>query len=117
MKALPFLAGLLLCTNSLVADETTVPDEPTFLGPSRADHATIASLMPGIPVLIETYGHCAKVEDIHASDVPSDFVRPDWAKATTMFELWTARGCGTEFPLIVSWTPGSGVGMVGKYRW
>jgi|HubBroStandDraft_1064217.scaffolds.fasta_scaffold11248_6 hypothetical protein len=111
MKALPLLAGLLLGTNSSVADE------PMFLGPSQADHATIASLVHSIPVLIETYGHCAKVEDIHAADVPSDFVRPDWAKATTMFELWTARGCGTEFPLIVSWTPGSGAGMVGKYRW
>jgi hypothetical protein len=111
VKALPLFAGLLLGINSSVADE------PMFLGPSRADHATIENAVHSIPVLIETYGHCSKVEHIHAADVPSDFVRPTWADATTVFELWTATGCGTEFPLIVSWTPGSGTVMVGKYRW
>ena len=91
-------------------------DEPTFSGRSQADPRRIESLLHSIPTLVETHGHCSKVEHIRAEDPPSDFVRPDWSDENTVFELWTAEGCAKEFPLIVSWKDGM-VTEVGTYGW
>jgi len=61
-------------------------------------------------------GKCPQIESIRVADIPSDFVPPVDYKNFS-FELRTATGCNSEFPVWVAWNDGETILAFGKYRW